>query len=519
MATHRSCAVVKASDWLTTGGRGVDVDALLAVVADTSVSSRVAARDITARFGVTVPHNSINDHRAGLCRRCAPRSVETILAPSGGWTADAKKVVPRPVDSPRFPKAKDPEITYGKEGRPVSLTSIPIPDGVHEEDATVLARTLALFDALPIQPGHHWVAVAGRQVMMWHRDTEGEDATTRPARQVEFKALPIPVEDANVWSEDDWDAQRKSIVKVVVGPLARRSRPRDPHLLFVPIGDLQAGQGDGDGIDGLIARFALIPDNVKSELTRLEAGGTKVTGLVVPALGDLVENIIGFYAGQTWAVSLNRRQQCNIARRIIRDLLIDLAAFGLPIEVPVVPGNHGENRNAGHEILTDWSDNDDVAVMEQVADIMDMHPVLRKQIRFAFPAPNRMTLTRDYFGRMVGFAHGHTAKTSGDPVTKIKAWFKSQKVADQPIGYVDILVTGHYHHPIYMALFAGVSWVQIPACCDSSDHFVQTYGLDGNPGHTTFTVSAKGIDHYRVHELPRLGDASAGRVPRLAAAC
>lgn len=266
---------------------------------------------------------------------------------------------------------------------------------------------------------------------------------------------------------------------------AKKAKPKpvvdgdNERVYFVQITDLQAGQADGDGVDGMVARALQIADIVKADLVWLKKSGTPATSIFVPITGDLNEGIDGWYAMQAFSVTLDRRDQNKLVRRVLTEILLSIASLGLPVHVATVPGNHGENRQNG-KAYTTLGDNDDVAVVEQVADAFALAGNFG-HVTFSFPSKDRLSLTVDVLGWVVGLTHGHVARATGTPAAKILAWFKSMAASRDPIGDSDLLFAGHYHHLIAQQLIGDTWLIQGGALCDASDWFQQTAGLVNDP--------------------------------------
>lgn len=261
----------------------------------------------------------------------------------------------------------------------------------------------------------------------------------------------------------------------------------ESRTYFVQITDLQAGQADGDGIEGMVARALEIPRLVARDLKDLKRAGKPVSNIFVPVTGDLVEGITGWYEMQTFSVSLDRRDQVKLVRRVLTEILVALASHGLPVHVAVVPGNHGENRQGG-KAYTTLGDNDDVAVVEQIAEAFALSGNF-SHVTFSFPAKNRLSLTVEVQGWVVGLTHGHVARAAGTPAAKILAWFKSMAASRDPIGDSDLLFTGHYHHMVAQQLIGDTWLIQGGALCDASDWFSQTAGLVNDPSLVKGTIT------------------------------
>ena len=278
---------------------------------------------------------------------------------------------------------------------------------------------------------------------------------------------------------------------------AKKAKPRvvsdqaNARTYFIQITDLQAGQADGDGVEGMVARALQIPQLVRDDIASLKKAGKPVDSIFVPMTGDLVEGISGWYEMQTFSVSLDRRDQVKLVRRLLTEILIDLASIGLPVHVAVVPGNHGENRQNG-KAYTTLGDNDDVAVVEQIAEALKLSEKF-DHVTFSFPGKNRLSLTVEVQGWIVGLTHGHVARATGTPAAKLLSWFKSMSASRDPLGDSDLLITGHYHHVICQQLIGDTWLLQGGALCDASDWFAQTAGLVNDPSITKGTITPQNM--------------------------
>ena len=253
----------------------------------------------------------------------------------------------------------------------------------------------------------------------------------------------------------------------------------EDRAYFLQITDLQAGQADGDGIEGMARRALELSALAKQDIKALAKSGRPVSQIFVPITGDLVEGVTGWYEMQTFSVQLDRREQVKLVRRLLTEILADLASLGLPVHVAVVPGNHGENRQNG-KAYTTLGDNDDVAVVEQIAEAFAFAEKF-DHVTFSFPGAERLHLTVEVLGHIIGLTHGHVARGGNSPEGKILNWFKNMSVARDPIGDADILFTGHYHSGKWSQLVGDTEWIQGGALCDASAWFSQANGLVSDP--------------------------------------
>jgi len=202
--------------------------------------------------------------------------------------------------------------------------------------------------------------------------------------------------------------------------------------------------------------------------------------------GDSIEGCLGHYPSQTFAVELDRRDQVKVTRRLLSESLQIWAPHFEEITVAAVAGNHGENRN-GAKAFTGVQDNDDLAIVEQVAEILDANREAFQHIRFAI-ARDALTLTIPAAGWIIGITHGHVARASVTAEAKLRRWWEGQAAGRQPIGDADVLVTGHYHH-LRVADWGGCVWLQAPAMEGGSEWWRVSTGEMSQAGMLTFLTT------------------------------
>ena len=265
--------------------------------------------------------------------------------------------------------------------------------------------------------------------------------------------------------------------------------------LVVCAADWQTGKRDGDGLKGLVGRWLQAIDDVEFRIKELKKIGRPIDSITVLCLGDLVEGCDGHYDIQTFTVEVDRRDQVKIARRLLRDALIRWSKVVPNITVAAIGGNHGENRKNG-KAFTTLNDNDDVALVESVAEIFQANPEAYGHIRFAIPT-DELSLTVEVQGKIIGITHGHLARSSGSPEQKLRRWIADQTLGRQSIGDCDILVSGHYHS-FRLADWGGVKWLQAPALDGGSVWWRQSKGEVADVGVLTFLVTSEGISDIQV---------------------
>jgi len=275
--------------------------------------------------------------------------------------------------------------------------------------------------------------------------------------------------------------------------LIRKHRPLSDRMVdgdstfVVCLSDWQLGKADGDGTDGTIKRILTMIDGVSERIRELQKCGRKMKTLLVAGIGDMVENCEGHYATQTFTVQLNRRQQIRVLRRLLTKAITSWAKMFDEVIVLAVPGNHGENRNGSGKSFTTRGDNDDVAVFEMVAEILASNPSAYGHVRFILPE-DEISLVVKVSDTYLGFAHGHVTSNGSDPQKKIKEWWKAQTFSNNPIGHVNILVTGHYHHFSIIEHDAEKIHMQCPTMDGGSEWFKDLTGVESRTGTLTFVV-------------------------------
>jgi predicted phosphodiesterase len=273
-------------------------------------------------------------------------------------------------------------------------------------------------------------------------------------------------------------------------PRERKPLIESSASLVVVAADWQVGKKDGDGLKGLVGRWLQAIDDVEARYKELKKMGRPIESITVLCLGDLVEGCDGHYDIQTFTVEVDRRDQVKIARRLLRDALIRWSKFAPEITVAAIGGNHGENRKNG-KAFTTLNDNDDVALVESVAEIFQANPEAYGHIKFAIPTDS-LSLTVEVGTKIIGITHGHLARAGAGVEAKLRRWIADQTLGRNKIGDCDILVTGHYHS-LKMADWGGVKWLQAPALDGGSVWWSQSTGETADVGVLTFVVSERGI--------------------------
>lgn len=288
---------------------------------------------------------------------------------------------------------------------------------------------------------------------------------------------------------------RRSHAPVDLEPLivsAMRHKPKKRNYegtaaLNVVLADWQIGKADHGGVDGTIERIIDARDAVVQRVRELRRMGREVSSLNVLWTGDSIEGCVGHYPSQTFSVELDRRDQVKVTRRLLTDSLQTWSKHFEEITVAAVGGNHGENRNSKGKAYTGIHDNDDLAIVEQVAEILGANEDAFGHVRFVVARDN-LTLTIPVAGWILGITHGHVAHRGSNTEDKLRRWWEGQAAGRQPIGDSDILITGHYHH-LRIADWGGCMWLQAPALEGGSEWWRVATGQASQIGVLTFVTT------------------------------
>lgn len=295
-------------------------------------------------------------------------------------------------------------------------------------------------------------------------------------------------------AEDHIDVE--SLIREIKTHRKGKAKDTDGDAAFLMcLSDWQIGKPDGDGTDGTIRRVMEAIDMAVERIKELRRAGRRLGTLYYTGMGDLVESCIGHYDMQTFGVQLDRRDQVKVVRRLLLYGLRVLAPLFKRVVVTCVPGNHGENRLKG-KAFTTWGDNDDIAVFEQVAEILQAAPETYGHVSFVIP-DQELVATFDVCGTIVAFAHGHQARSGATRSKQLEDWWRGQQAGRQPAGDADILIVAHGHH--LLIIQNGVRTIfQCPALESDSAWWRHIAGTSCPPGVMTMVVDRNGWSDVQV---------------------
>ena len=277
----------------------------------------------------------------------------------------------------------------------------------------------------------------------------------------------------------------------------KKTVEKGDNAFLVALSDWQLGKEDGDGIEGVTERVLRGIDDVVTRIKFLRKGGMKIGKLVISSLGDIIEGCNGFYEMQTFSVQINQRDQINIGSNLMMECIKKWAPLFDEVLVVAVGGNHGENRNGSGKAYTNFGDNFDLLLADQVARICAANKKAFGHVKFYIPDED-LDVTLDVNGTTIAFAHGHQFRRgAGGASQKAFAWWKNQSVADLPAGGADVLLSAHFHH-FSMLQEYGKTHIQAPALDGGSLWVQNTLGLTTNPGILTFCVNKNGVHNLEI---------------------
>lgn len=271
----------------------------------------------------------------------------------------------------------------------------------------------------------------------WKRDDQGEQATS--CIQYSFKAEIRRKHKLDALPEDVYQEVRKA-------KKSKKSPPTGDSTFVIALSDWQIGNCDGGGVETQARAVANLVEAIPDRLADLRRAKVGIGQVCIAGLGDLVENCSGFYSAQPFRVELDRRDQIKFVRRAIRDIFIAVAPHTDKLIGVAVPGNHGENRQ-GKKAFTTVHDNDDVAVFEQVAEILSTNPDAYGHIGWRL-SRDEIAVSLNLSGVNVAFTHGHVARPKGNAAETLWGWWQAQAMGRAYPGVADseMLIAGHYHH-------------------------------------------------------------------------
>ena len=271
----------------------------------------------------------------------------------------------------------------------------------------------------------------------------------------------------------------------------KKASQKEDDAFVVCLSDWQLGKKDGDGTAGTVKRILQLKELVKTRVEELRAIGRPLSTLYVVGMGDIVENCDGHYPMQSFNVELNMRDQRQVAKRLVTDLMLEWLPLFEEIYLVAVPGNHGEERRNG-KAYTNFADNMDVEIFENVMDAFKLYPEKFSKVKYAIPNDERLDVNIEIANHNYTFIHGHQLTKGSTIKQKVESWFNGQVKGKQPAMYADAIINGHFHH--FEAAHDGeLIWMMCPALEGGSEWFRNQAGVHAPSGTLTFRVSPEHV--------------------------
>lgn len=394
---------------------------------------------------------------------------------------DQVKPPVRPEQEWQAPKGWEPGISWSNEKGEGEIVTGPMTE---EPDKALWDRIIADFglsaDELEIVDGS--ISLIGWESPIQGATAESEQQTIKLTRYKVRLRRKVVTDDEATRIDVEQLCSMAQILPEVPHPI---HFVNGELAMVVPCSDWQMGKGEGGGSPETFNRITASMQATVVRIIELQALGRGPEVVYLVGMGDLVEQCTGHYPAQQFTVDLNRREQMRVVRRLIQRFVDMLIELGVRVVLGAVPGNHGENRLDG-KAFTTVDDNDDLAVFEQVAEVLDGNPDRYHSVSTYLADDYSYTL--DVAGVPVGFFHGHVTKGGATPQQKIENWWTGQVMGlRDTVRDAKILVTAHYHH-FTVTEKTGRTHIQTPAMDGGSHWWTSLTGQSSPPGIATFMV-------------------------------
>jgi hypothetical protein len=388
---------------------------------------------------------------------------------------------------PAAPKGWEPGVPEFYEDGATPKVIVTPPVEIAEDEAAWSRVVAGMGVTLP--PGYRLRMVgATYDPEAWTRAQPFIDGTTRrmpavtkPLWRYRFAVEPVPVAHAD---DADLHALYRDLRK-------RRRKPKTPttppvRAVCVVWADLQVGKVDRrGGTEELLERVAEKADALDAWLDGLHVTDADA-GYLLDA-GDIVEGFENT-PQQARTNDLQQTQQIRVARRVTSGMLERLAARFASLTYATCGSNHCRVRR-GKDALADPLDDWGIEIGAQLMDGFALNPDAFGHVKFAFPEPWQETLALEVVpGRTVGLAHGHQANRP----SAVDEWWQSQQ--GQPVGLVDVLVHGHFHHTRITEVWQDRWLIGAPTLDNGSAWHENSAGRGSAARLMAFVVTPDGFD-------------------------
>lgn len=244
--------------------------------------------------------------------------------------------------------------------------------------------------------------------------------------------------------------------------------PERPEAFIHAVGDLQLGKVDGDGTEGIVARFYA---SVAAAAERIKAaGGYK--HVHAAWLGDCLEGFVSQNGKNAWRTTLTLTEQIDLLENLMLHQIKTFAPLCERLTVVSVPGNHDE---AGRQFSTRADDSHAVQALRSVTKALRMSPKFA-HVQTFLPERDEMTVTVEVAGSLIAHAHGHSWSRG-----KHWDWWSGQTFGGHLAGEARILLCGHEHHHT-VDTRSKRTFIRVPAFESESTWWRHKTGQVGDPG-------------------------------------
>lgn len=398
-------------------------------------------------------------HRKRQRRRDRRDGMADTLTPVESGQADVR---PKPRKAePKPPRGWEARAEFDAEKGLGTATTTPLTATDPDEAELLTQANLdpAKYRIVGKRRFSTWQSASGEWRTSHKFDYEARGDARDEVDQLDLDAL---VEEMRDWTPEPYDP------------------PRGDDAFVVCLSDWQIGKGEGGGTPETLRTLRRMIADVDRRIDELRAAGKPLDTLYVFCLGDMVEGCGNcWYPMGSFTQDLNRRDQVKLVRRLLRDALKAWAPKFRRVVVAAVPGNHGENRTEGRA-YTNFADNDDVAVVEMVAEILAENPAF-DHVEYAIPE-DELSMAVEVAGVPVGLAHGHQfgspGKKPAGPQRIAGEWWTWQEFGIHAVKDCMLLFSGHFHH-FSVVQHGPRTHIQAPTCDGGSKWFADTKGMGG----------------------------------------
>ncbi|NQV00437.1 MAG: metallophosphoesterase [Parcubacteria group bacterium] len=160
------------------------------------------------------------------------------------------------------------------------------------------------------------------------------------------------------------------------------------------------------------------------------SGGTKITQIHIPITGDMADGGL-VYPGQAYRTEMSPPKQVMVTANIIRNYILGLAEFGLPVYIHAVPGNHGVPKVKDWDPTANW----DLMLYMILADWIQREKLNNVFLTYV----EGDYLLSEIMGWKYLFRHkGPSQAETASGAAKTGGW--------QKLHGCDAMVYGHWHH-------------------------------------------------------------------------